>query len=119
MILNPKHVSNLPSYINIINGVLPNLLFKIDKNPDEMEIKDELVLNGTTWTSADKIKYNTIGAFTTCDSNMPGYYIILWTGNSYTLQGKYIFYAFDPFVIIPEGDLVFPANFMTQMRKTS
>ena len=40
-------------------------------------------------------------------------------GNAYTLQRKYIFHAFNTTVIIPEGELVSPAKFMTPMRKTS
>ena len=50
---------------------------------------------------------------------MTGYYIVRWTDNSYTLQGKYTCNAFDPPVIIPEVELVCPAKFMTLMRKTS
>ena len=98
--------------------------WQIDKkkettNPDEMKIKDELVLNGMTWTEADNIEYNTIGAFQTSDSNTPGYYIFWWTGNAYTLQEKYTCHAFYPPVIIYEDELVCPANFMTPMIKTS
>ena len=44
---------------------------------------------------------------------------VKWTGNVYTLQGKYICHSFDPPVIIPEGELVCPAKFMTPMIKTS
>ena len=84
-----------------------------------MEIKDELVLHGMTWTAADEIEYNKIGAFKTSYINTPVYYIVRWTGNVYTLQGKYTCHAFDPPVLIPEGELVCPANFMTPMRKTS
>ena len=51
-------------------------LKKETTNPDEMKIKDELVLNGMTRSSVDKIEYNTIGAFQTSDSNTPGYYIV-------------------------------------------
>ena len=69
--------------------------------------------------SADNIGYNTIGAFQTSGSNTPGYYIFQWTGNAYTLQEKYTFHAFDPTVIIPEGELVCPGKFMTPMRRTS
>ena len=54
-----------------------------------MKIKDELVLHGMIWAAADEIEYNTIGAFQTSYSNMPGYYIVIWTGNSYTLQEIY------------------------------
>ena len=50
---------------------------------------------------------------------MPRYYIFLWTGNEYTLQEKYTCRAFDTPVIIPEGELVCPAKFMTPMKKTS
>ena len=48
-----------------------------------------------------------------------GYYIVKWTGNAYTLQEKYKCHAFNPPVIIPDGELVFPAKFMTPMKKTS
>ena len=72
-----------------------------------MEIKYELVLKGMAWEVAYKIEYNTIGAFQTSNSNMPGYSIFWWTGNAYTLQGKYTCRAFDPQVIIPEGEVFF------------
>ena len=49
---------------------------------------------------------------------MPRYYIFLWTGNEYTLQEKYTCRAFYSTVLIPEGELVFLAKFMTPMRKT-
>ena len=88
-------------------------------NPDKMEIKDELVLHRITWSAANKIEYNTIGAFQTSDSNTPVYYILWWTVNAYTLQKKYTCYAFHPPVLIHEGELVCPANFMTPTRKTS
>ena len=84
-----------------------------------MKIKGEIVLHGMTWAAADKIEYNTIGEFKTSDSNTPGYYIVIWKGNAYTLHGKYTCHALNLPVIIPEGGLVFPAKFMTQMRKTS
>ena len=58
-----------------------------------------------------------MGAFQTSDCNTHGYYIVKWTGNAYTLQGKYKCHAFNPPVIIPEGELVFPAKFMTPMEK--
>ena len=58
-------------------------------NPDERKIKDELVLHSMTWSAADDIEYNTIGEFQNIDSNTPGYYIVQWTGNAYTLQEKY------------------------------
>ena len=51
-----------------------------------MKIKDELVFHGITWSAADEIEYNTIGAIQTSDSNTPGCYIVQWTGNAYTLQ---------------------------------
>ena len=70
-----------------------------------------------TWAVVYEIEYNTIGVFQTRDSNTPGYYIVQWTGNAYTLQGKYTCHAFDPPVIITEGELVFPAKLMTPMRK--
>ena len=38
-------------------------LKKETTNPEKMEIKDELVLHGMNWEAADKIEYNTIGAF--------------------------------------------------------
>ena len=51
-----------------------------------MKIKYELVFHSMTRAAADEIEYNTIGAFKTSDSNTPGYDIVQWTGNSYTLQ---------------------------------
>ena len=58
-----------------------------------------------------------MGAFQTSDKNTHEYYIVKWTGNAYTLQGKYKCQAFDPPVMIPEGELVCPAKFMTPMIK--
>ena len=84
-----------------------------------MKIKYELVLHGMTWAAADDIQYNTIGSFQTSDSNKPGYYIVIWTGNAYTLQEKYACHAFDPPVTIPEVEIVCPARFMTPIRKNS
>ena len=60
-----------------------------------------------------------MGAFQTSECNTHGYYIVKWTGNAYTLQKKYKYHAFNPPVIIPESELVCPAKFMTQMKKTS
>ena len=84
-----------------------------------MEIKDELFLDGMTWVAADYIEYNIIGEFKNSDSNTPGYYIVLWAGNTYTLQVKYTCHAFDRPAIIPEGELVCPAKFMKPTRKKS
>ena len=82
-----------------------------------MKIKDELVLKGMTQASADEIEYNTMVTFQTSDKNTYGYYIFQWTGNAYTLQGKYKCHAFIPPVIITEGELLCPAKFMTPMKK--
>ena len=60
-------------------------LKKRNKNLDKMYIKYELLLNGTTWSEADQIEYNTIGEFQTRNSKTPGYYIVWWKGNEYTL----------------------------------
>ena len=84
-----------------------------------MEIKYELVLHCMTLAAADEIELNTIGEIKTRYSNMPGYYIIQWTGHAYNLQGKYTRHALDPPVIITEGEIFCPAKFMTQMRKNS
>ena len=75
-----------------------------------MEIKDDIFLNGMTWSAAVGIEHNTIGSFQTSDSNTPGYYIFRWTGNAYNLQEQYTCHAFDPPDIFPEGELVFPAK---------
>ena len=72
-----------------------------------------------TWAAAYQVDYNTIVAFITNNSNTPGYYIFQWTYNAYILQEKYTCYEFDPPVIIPEGELVCPAKFMTPTRKKS
>ena len=57
-------------------------------NPDEMKIKDELVLHFMTRAASDNIGYNTIGEFQNSDSNTPWYCIVQCTGNSYTQQGN-------------------------------
>ena len=104
----------------ILNFIYAKLTFKKETtNPGDIEIKDELILHGMAWAAAYKIEYNTIGAFQTSDSNTPGYYIFRLTGNAHTLQEKYTFHSFDPPVLIPEGELVCPAKFMTPTRKTS
>ena len=59
-----------------------------------------------------------MSAFQASDCNTHGYYIVKWTGNAYTLQGIYKCHEFNPPVIIPEGELVCPAKFMTPMKKT-
>ena len=51
-------------------------LKKETTNPDKMENKYDLILNGITWAAAYDIGYNTIGEFQTSDSNTPGYYIV-------------------------------------------
>ena len=84
-----------------------------------MKIKDELFLQGITQTAEDEIEYNTMGTFQTSDCNTHGYYIVKWTGNAYNLQEKYKCHAFNPPLIIPEGELVCPAKFMTPMNKNS
>ena len=78
-----------------------------------MKIKYELVLQGMTQTESDEIDYNTMGAFQNRKCNTHGYYIVKWKGNAYTLQEKYKCHAFNSPVIIPEGELVCPAKFMT------
>ena len=56
MLSNPKHISTPPFYVDIINGIFPHLIFnKETTNPDEMEIKDNLVLNGMTLAAAEDI----------------------------------------------------------------
>ena len=56
MLSNPKHASTLPSYVAIINGFIVKLYIKKETiNPDEMKIKDELVLQGMTQAVADEI----------------------------------------------------------------
>ena len=87
------------------------------EKPNEMRIKDELVLQGMTQAAADEIEYNTMVAFQTSDRNTHGYYIVKQTGNAYTLQEIYKCHAFNPPVIIPEGELFCPAKFMTPMKK--
>ena len=51
-------------------------LKKETTKPDEMDIEDQLVLNGMTWEEEDEIGYNTIGEFQTSEINMPVYYIV-------------------------------------------
>ena len=102
----------------IINSICAKLNFKRETtNPEEMKIKYNLVLHGMIWAEENNIENNTIGVFQTRNSNTPGYYIVQWTGNAYNLQKKYTCHEFYPPVIITEGELVFPANFITPMRK--
>ena len=84
-----------------------------------MDIKYKLVLNCMTWEAADKIEKNTIGEFKARNSNAPGYYIVQWTGNVYTLQKQYTSHAFNTPVIIYKGELVFTANVWTPLSKSS
>ena len=68
-------------YSSILRGYNKWYIYKLTLkketiNPEEMEIEDELVLNGMNWAAADKIENNTIGVFKTSDSNTPGYYIV-------------------------------------------
>ena len=84
-----------------------------------MKIKDELVLQCMTQSAVDDIEYNTMGEFQTSECNTNGYYIVKWTGNAYNLQEKDKCHAFDPPVIIPEGELVCTAKFMTPTIKNS
>ena len=58
-----------------------------------------------------------MGAFQTSDCITNGYYIVKWTGNAYTQQEKYKCHAFNTPVIIPEGELVCSAKFMTPTKK--
>ena len=55
IISNPKYVNTLPYYVAIINGIWPNWVFKKATNPDNMEIKDEIVSRGMAWAAADDI----------------------------------------------------------------
>ena len=81
-------------------------LKKETTNPNEMKIKNELVLQGMNLAAADEIEYNTMGEFQTSNCNTHGYDIVKWTGNAYTLKEKYKCHAFNPPVIIIEGELV-------------
>ena len=58
-----------------------------------------------------------MAAFQTSDKNTHGYYIVKWTGNAYTLQENCKCHAFNPPFIIPEGELVCVAKFMTPIKK--
>ena len=124
--LQPRYVIETETckYYSILHGYNKWYIYKLTKkkettNPDETKIKYELVLHGMTRAAEDEIEYNTIGAFKSINISTPGYYIVQWTGNVYTLKEKYTCHAFDPPVIIPEGELVCPDKFMTPMRKTS
>ena len=88
-------------------------LKKETTNLEEIDNKKGLVFNGMTWEAADQIENNKVGVFQTSNSNTTGYYIFRWKGNAYTLQEQYTCHVFDPPVIIPEGELVFPAKFIT------
>ena len=77
MLSSQKHVSTLQYYVAIINCIFSKLnLKKETTNPNDMKIKDELVLQGMTQASADEIEYNIMGEFQTSDCNTHGYYIV-------------------------------------------
>ena len=68
-------------YSSILRGYnkwyIEKLNLKKEKtNPNEMKIKDELVLQGMTQAAAYEIEYNTMGAFQTSDCNIHRYYIV-------------------------------------------
>ena len=82
------------TYYSILRGYnklyITKLTYKKETtNPEVMDIKDDLVLNGINCAAVDEIENNTIGAFQTIDSNTPGYYIVRDKGNTYTLQEQY------------------------------
>ena len=57
MLSNPKHVSTLPSSVDIINGIFfKSTIKKEATNPYKADIKDGLVLNDMTWEAADDIE---------------------------------------------------------------
>ena len=123
--LQPRYVIEPETckYSSILRGYNKWYISKLNlkketTNPNETKIKNELVLQGMTQEAADQIAYNTMGEFQTSDFNTHVYYIVKQTGNAYTLQGKYKCHAFDPPGIIPEGELVCPAKFMTPIIKT-
>ena len=104
--LQPRYVIETETcrYYSILCGynkwyISKFTLTKETTNPDQMKIKGDLVLHSMTWEAADDIEYNIIGTFQNNYSNTPGYYIVQWTDNSYTLQGKYTCHVFDPPVI--------------------
>ena len=116
----PPYVIELETskYYSILQGynkwhIAKLNLKKETTKPNEMRIKDKLVSQGMTQAAAYEIEYNIMGAFQTSDKNTHGYYIVEWTGNAYTLQEKYKCHAFNPPVIVPEGELVRKAKFMT------
>jgi hypothetical protein len=93
---------------------------KIDQNTttkDEMQAMHEGVLMGMTQVSSEEIFEGSFGAFQTSDKQTLGYYIVQWTGIPYTLQDQYECNAFNPPVLIPQGDLVCEAKFWTPMSK--
>ena len=66
--LQPRYVIEPKTfkYSSILHGYnkwdITKLNFeKETTNPDKMENKEELVLNGMTWTSENNIEYNNIG----------------------------------------------------------
>ena len=84
-----------------------------------MDIKDDLFLDGMTWTAADEFKTIRLVHLKTINSNTPEYHIFRWIVNAYTIQEQYTCHAFNPTVIIPEDELFCPSKFMIPMIKTS
>ena len=88
--LQPRFVieSETCKYSSILHGYKKCYIAKLNlkketTNPDEMKIKDELVLQVMTQAAADQIEYNTMGELQTSDCNTYEYYIGKWTGNAY------------------------------------
>ena len=107
-------IASSPSFAFLFNSCtylvavpMNTIFFRCGTNTEE----------GTTQVAENDIEYNTMGAFQSSDKNTHGYYIVKWTGNAYTLQEKYKCHEFNPPVIIPGGELVCPAKFITPMKK--
>ena len=74
----------------------------------------------TAWLRNTQTRLNTIKILHFKPATVSHLWIILlWEVNAYNLQEIYTCHSFDPTVIIPEGELVCPANFIAPMRKTS
>ena len=94
-------------------------LIEGSEKEEDTDYRHELVLSGMSWAAADQIEMDTMGAFQTSDPDTPGYYIVQWVGEAYTLQEQYSCHAFDPPNIICEGEMVCEAKFWTPMNKGS
>ena len=118
-VIDLKKLITLLSYVAIINVILPNWLKKKKQQTQTRWIlKVSLSCIALLWQHQTRL--NTIPWEHFKLATVTRLDVILFNGKLMHIPcRKYTFHAFNPPVIIPEGELVCPYKFMTPMRKTS